>query len=140
MCKRTFCDISFEICVLIVCICALILTISRRNLCELDQITKNTKFSKIKSINSNQNQFSKIESINSNQNQFPKIYFSQIAKNTIWYIHMYVHTLHVRTHTTKVHTLHMYTHTLPVQGARSKSAFSYVQVRTRTSNRLVTQF
>ena len=42
--KQTFRGIKFTICVLIVCVCAFILMISRINFRELDQITKNTKF------------------------------------------------------------------------------------------------
>ena len=42
--KQTFRGIDFTICVLIVHVCALILTISQIDFRELDQITKNMKF------------------------------------------------------------------------------------------------
>ena len=42
--KQTFCGINFAICMLIVCLYALILTISQIDIRELDQIAKNTKF------------------------------------------------------------------------------------------------
>ena len=41
---QTFCGIKFAICMLIVRVCALILTILQINFCELDQIVKNAKF------------------------------------------------------------------------------------------------
>ena len=43
--KQTFCSINFTVCVLIVCVCALILTISQITFRELDQIAKNITFS-----------------------------------------------------------------------------------------------
>ena len=42
--KQTFHGIKFPICVLIVHVCALILTISQINFCKMDQIMKNMKF------------------------------------------------------------------------------------------------
>ena len=42
--KQAFRGINFTICMLIFHVCALILTISRINLRELDQIMKNVKF------------------------------------------------------------------------------------------------